>query len=159
MRLFIACLLILAAGALSASRRARLRIRISFLSSLSDAFALLESDIRALSSPLPLAFERAGTLSPLFREAAPLLFAADAEEAVRRAAATLGVHGEEADILESFARGLLSEDAEGQLANVHRAAVRTTSLSDALSKEEARMGKLYGAGGLLAGLAAVVLLL
>lgn len=158
-RLFICILLVLATAALGQSRIQKDRGRLSFLRRTLDGLAVLEGEIRAYAAPLPTAFLRAGAACPLFSAAARLLDTQDAETAFLKALRKENVQNAEAEIFESFALGLLSEDAEGQLANIRRTAKRITVLSEKLAGDTARTARLYGSGGVLFGIALVILLI
>lgn len=157
---FLAALIIISGfWCIGQSKNARMGQRLSFLRRIVDGLRLAESEIRGLCAPLPVAFEKAATVCPLFGEAARLSADTDAGDAFLRALEPVLPEKEEKEILQSFAGGLHAEEQEGQLANIAHCLHRLTALCDRLETETGRLGRLYSGSGVLTGILVVILLL
>lgn len=157
-KFLLALLIISGFWCLGQSKNARMQARLAALWQFSDGLQAMESEIRGVCAPLPAAFEAAGRVCPLFAEAARLCGQESAEEAFCRAAETLAPEPETAEIFRSFAAGLSAGEQAGQLANIDRCRTRLDALTGRLEADIARLGRLYGGSGVLAGLLVVILL-
>ncbi len=157
---FLAALIIITGfWCIGQSKNARLRLRISLLRRFLDGLQAMENEIRGLCAPLPLAFEKAAGLCPLFGDATRYAEEEDAATAFSRAVETTDFDRDEAEILASFAAGLSAEDPEGQLRNIAHCRTRLTALCNRLEEDAGRLGRLYSGSGALAGVLLVILLL
>ena len=108
-----------ASSAIGLIKSAQLGARVKFLESMSDALLVLETEISAALTPLPLAMERAARAQPLFGKAAGYMHSGlCADEAFLKALEETEYEESERGALESFASGLLAPDCEGQLKNI-----------------------------------------
>ncbi|MBE7063455.1 MAG: hypothetical protein E7390_06695 [Ruminococcaceae bacterium] len=157
-KFLLATLIISGFWCLGQSKNARMRARLAGLWQFSDGLQAMESEIRGVCAPLPVAFEAAGRSCPLFTEAARLCGRESAEDAFFRAVTATAPEAEEAEIFRSFAAGLSAGETAGQLANIDRCRTRLDTLIKRLEGDVTRLGRLYSKAGVLAGLLVVILL-
>ncbi|MBE7025679.1 MAG: hypothetical protein E7408_06480 [Ruminococcaceae bacterium] len=157
-KILVALIVIGGFWAIGQSRNARVAARLSGLWRILDGLQTMESEIRGICAPLPVAFEAAGRHSPLFQAAARYCDEESGEAAFCHAVAEGALEKPETEILHSFAAGLSAEEEMGQLRNIQHCHQRLSALCARLEKEAARMDKLYSSSGILAGILVVILL-
>jgi stage III sporulation protein AB len=163
---------LLAACGYGAGREAatRARRRVAEVRSLEAALRVLASEVAFALTPLAPALRRAGRVAG--GEVGALLAAvaaavdrdgADPETAWRvvleRWRARLAARPEDLEAMAELAASLGRSDREDQEGHVRRAAVRLGTLADRLAPEAERSARVFGALGLLGGLAAAILVL
>ncbi len=138
-------------------KSAQLGSDVKFLEGIDDALLILENEISAALTPLPLAMEKAARAEPMFGRAAEYMRGGEsAYDAFTRAAG--GCTGGTLATLQSFATGLWAEDCEGQLKNISlcRARIKKEILTAAEKKD--KLQRVYTGFGALGGIAAVIML-
>ena len=135
--------------------------RVKVLYGLQDALLSFENEIRYRLAPMSEALCSAASsdISGIFKGAAECLPECDATAAMKHAAGTCSVSGEERAALMSFAEGLSAGDAEGQIKNALLCRERIQRILKDAEDRKKRLYKLYCISGGVSGAALLLLII